>query len=82
MTLSANILYIGKSVTQNGSLYSGASVPSVTVVDLMARYQFTPNWFVQLNVENVGNRRYLAGCDYYCYYGAERNINASVSYKF
>ncbi|MFQ1047381.1 hypothetical protein [Avibacterium paragallinarum] len=48
----------------------------------MARYPFTPSWFVQLNVENVGNRRYLAGCDYYCYCGAERNINASVSYKF
>lgn len=82
LSLGAGVRYIGKSVTQNGSLYSGASVPSATVVDLMARYQFTPSWFVQLNVENVGNRRYLAGCDYYCYYGAERNINASVSYKF
>ncbi|WP_410678755.1 TonB-dependent siderophore receptor [Avibacterium paragallinarum] len=82
LSLGAGVRYIGKSVTQNGSLYSGASVPSATVVDLMARYPFTPSWFVQLNVENVGNRRYLAGCDYYCYYGAERNINASVSYKF
>ncbi|KGQ39957.1 TonB-dependent siderophore receptor [Gallibacterium anatis] len=82
LTVGAGIRYIGKSVTSQGSLYSGKEVPSATVVDLMARYAFDSNWIAQLNVENVGNRRYVAGCDYYCYYGAERNINASVSYKF
>ncbi|MCW9716941.1 TonB-dependent siderophore receptor [Avibacterium sp. 21-599] len=82
LTLGAGIRYIGKSVTSQGSLYSGKEVPSATVVDLMARYTFDSNWIAQLNVENVGNRRYIAGCDYNCYYGAERNINASVSYKF
>lgn len=82
LTVGAGVRYIGKSVTSQGSLYSGKEVPSATVVDLMARYAFDSNWIAQLNVENVGNRRYIAGCDYYCYYGAERNINASVSYKF
>lgn len=82
LTLGAGVRYIGNSVTSQGSLYSGKEVPSATIVDLMARYQFTSNWSTQVNVENVGNRRYLAGCDYYCYYGAGRNINASISYKF
>lgn len=82
LTLGAGVRYIGNSVTSQGSLYSGKEVPSATIVDLMARYQFTPNWSTQVNVENVGNRRYLAGCDYYCYYGAGRNINASISYQF
>lgn len=74
--------YVGSSVTAQGSLYSGAKVPSVTLVDLMARYDFNKNWSTQINVENLGDRRYVAACDYYCYYSAGRNINAQVSYKF
>ncbi|WP_373777665.1 TonB-dependent siderophore receptor [Glaesserella sp.] len=82
LTLGAGIRYVGHSVTAKGSLYSHARVPSATVVDLMARYTFNNNWVAQLNVDNVGNRKYVAACDYYCYYGAERNVNASLSYKF
>ncbi|ULJ60939.1 TonB-dependent siderophore receptor [Wielerella bovis] len=82
LTLGAGMRYIGNSVTANGSLYSGAKVPSATLFDVMARYPFGNNWTAQLNVDNVGDRRYLGGCDYYCYYGAGRNINASISYKF
>lgn len=82
LTVGAGIRYIGHSVTSKGSLYSHARIPSATVVDLMARYTFNTNWTAQLNVDNVGNRRYVAGCDYYCYYGQERKINGSLSYKF
>lgn len=82
LTLGAGIRYVGHSVTSNGSLYSGAQVPSSTVVDVMARQQFNKKFGMQLNIDNVGNRRYLAGCDYYCYYGASRNINVSLDYKF
>lgn len=82
LTVGAGIRYIGHSVTSKGSLYSHARLPSATVVDLMARYAITPNWIAQVNVDNVGNRRYVAACDYYCYYGAERKISGSLSYKF
>ena len=82
LTLGAGVRHIGHSVTAQGSLYSHARVPSATVVDLMARYTFNNNWVAQLNVDNVANRRYVAACDYYCYYGAERRLNASLSYKF
>ncbi|OOF69567.1 TonB-dependent siderophore receptor [Rodentibacter caecimuris] len=82
LTLGAGIRYNGKTVTDRGSLNPNKKVPSNTVVDLMAYYQITPNWSTQINVDNVSNRRYISGCDYYCYYGAERNINASLNYKF
>ncbi|WP_044470941.1 TonB-dependent siderophore receptor [Mannheimia massilioguelmaensis] len=82
LTLGAGLRYIGHSVTSKGSLYSHARVPSATVVDLMARYAITPNWIAQVNIDNIGNRRYIAGCDYYCYYGAERHATVNFSYKF
>lgn len=82
LTIGAGLRYVGHSVTAKGSLYSHARVPSATVVDLMARYTFNQNWTAQLNVDNVANRKYVAACDYYCYYGAERKINGSLSYKF
>lgn len=85
LTLGAGIRYVGHSVATKDDTYnpySHAQVPSTTVVDLMARYDFNQNWSAQVNVENVGDRRYVAACDYYCYYGAGRNINAQVSYKF
>lgn len=82
LTLGAGVRYLGHSVTSKGSLYSHARVPSATVVDLMARYAIDKNWTAQLNVDNVGDRKYVAACDYYCYYGAERKVNATLSYKF
>ncbi|MFA9499965.1 TonB-dependent siderophore receptor [Mannheimia sp. E30BD] len=83
LTIGAGVRYLGHSVTaKNYSVYSHACVPSATVVDLMARYTFNNNWTAQVNVDNVENRRYIAACDTYCYYGQERKINGSLSYKF
>lgn len=83
LTLGAGIRHIGTSVgSKDFAVYSQLRVPSATVVDLMAQYQFKNGIALQLNADNVGDRRYVAGCDTYCYYGAGRNINASVSYKF
>ncbi|MDG6894824.1 TonB-dependent siderophore receptor [Volucribacter amazonae] len=74
--------YIGNSVTATGSLYSGAKVPSATLVDLFASYNISPQWQARVNIDNLGNRKYLAGCDYYCYYGEGISGVASLSYKF
>lgn len=83
LTLGMGIRHIGNSVSsKNFSLYPNAKVPSATLLDLMVRYQPNSHWSVQLNVDNAANRRFIAGCDTYCYYGQSRNINASVSYKF
>lgn len=83
LTLGAGVRHIGSSIgAKNFAVYSSLRVPSTTVVDLMARYQFKNNWALQINADNVADRRYVAGCNNYCYYGAGRNVNASVSYKF
>ena len=83
LTVGAGVRYLGNSVTaKNYSLYSSARVPSATLVDLMARYEINSNWALQLNAENIGNRRYISGCDTYCYYGEGRKFTANLSFKF
>lgn len=83
LTLGAGVRYMGSSVTASQyGVYNGARVPSATVVDLMANYAINKNWSAQVNVQNVGDRKFLSGCDTYCYYGASRNILATVSYKW
>lgn len=82
LSLGAGVRYTGNSYTSNGSLYSGYRVPSSTVFDLFARYQFGTNWEAQINADNITNRSYISGCDYYCYYGQGRSVLGKVSYKF
>lgn len=83
LTIGAGVRYIGSSVgSKEWAAYPMAKVPSVTLVDLMASYQFTPNWSTQINVDNLTDKRYISGCNNYCFYGAGRNINAQISYKF
>lgn len=81
LTVGAGLRYIGSSVSSKGSLYSGAKVPFAALVDLFARYRFAGNWEAQINADNVGDRKFVSGCDYYCYYGQGRSINATVSYS-
>lgn len=38
---------------------------------------------VAVNANNLFNKDYLASCDgYYCYYGDQRSVVGSVSYKW
>ncbi|MEX0605198.1 TonB-dependent siderophore receptor [Marinobacter sp.] len=57
-------------------------VPSYTVFDLMAQYDFTRQWRAQLNVHNLADKEYVASCDYWCYYGEARSVVGSVSYRW
>ena len=82
LDIGAGIRYTGNSYTQAGSLYAGRQVPSSTVFDAFAKYRFARDWEAQINVDNLTNRRYLSGCDYNCYYGAERSITGKLSYRF
>ena len=82
LDIGAGIRYTGNSYTQAGSLYAGRQVPSSTVFDAFAKYRFARDWEAQVNVDNLTNRRYLSGCDYNCYYGAERSITGKLSYRF
>ncbi len=82
LKVGTGIRYVGNSYTAAGSLHSNVKVPSSTVWDLFARYDINRNWVAQINADNVTNRKYVAACDYYCYYGQGRSVVGSISYKF
>jgi iron complex outermembrane receptor protein len=64
------------------------TLPSYTLVDMAVGYDFSKlglkGFSAQLNVNNLTDEDYVATCNslYYCYYGAERSIVGSVSWKF
>lgn len=64
-------------------------VPDYTLVDLALGYDLgqlgLDGVSTRLNVNNLLDREYVASCFNsleFCYYGAERNITASLSYRF
>ncbi|AZT85685.1 TonB-dependent siderophore receptor [Marinobacter sp. NP-4(2019)] len=64
-------------------------VPDYTLVDLALGYDLgkvgLKGVSTQLNVHNLLDKEYVASCYNsleFCYFGAERNITASVSYRF
>ncbi len=64
-------------------------VPDYTLVDLALGYDLgkvgLEGVSTQLNVHNLLDKEYVASCYNsleFCYFGAERNITASVSYRF
>ncbi|MGL4615419.1 MAG: hypothetical protein ACRCVV_16260, partial [Shewanella sp.] len=61
---------------------SDRTVPSVTLVDLMAGYEITENWQAQLNINNLFDREFVSGCDYWCYYGQSRSAVLSANYRW
>ena len=61
---------------------NGYEVPSYTVFDAMASYDFAQNWRVQLNINNLADKEYIASCDYWCYYGEARRVTASLNYRW
>ncbi|MDE9568350.1 TonB-dependent siderophore receptor [Xenorhabdus bovienii] len=57
---------------------------SFAVVNLMGRYQFTSDLSLTVNLNNVFDKTYNTQFGYYkqSYYGAPRNVEATLSYKF
>jgi outer membrane receptor for ferric coprogen and ferric-rhodotorulic acid len=57
---------------------------SYSVVDLMARYQFNPQWSAQLNVGNVLDEEYFAPTEdgMQLFWQAPRNTTVSIRYSF
>ncbi|OCA55765.1 Ferripyoverdine receptor precursor [Photorhabdus namnaonensis] len=57
---------------------------SFAVVNLMSRYQFTPDLSLTVNLNNVFDKTYYTQFGQYSqyYYGAPRNIEAILRYKF
>jgi iron complex outermembrane receptor protein len=63
-------------------------LPSYGVLDLALGYDFEAlgvrGLSTRLNVQNLLDKKYVAACNSleFCYYGAERTVTLSVSYKF
>lgn len=87
-------LTIGGGVNWESSTYTIAYNPlgvldrieqsSFAVVNLMARYQFTPQWSAQLNVGNVFDKKYFRMFDAFSQmtYGEPRSALLSMRYTF
>ena len=79
LKVGAGIRYAGES-----SGGSAIDVPSYTVGDAMASYDFNDSWTAQLNVNNVTDEEYVASCesDFWCYYGESRSVIGSLKYNW
>lgn len=80
LTVGTGLRYIGKTVDE--ATYPNANIPSYTLWDAMIKYQFNKSWSAQLNATNLTDKTYVAGCSYWCYYGAERSVVGTVTYKW
>ncbi|PHM55341.1 TonB-dependent siderophore receptor [Xenorhabdus hominickii] len=86
-TLGAGVRYIG---TTSGDYEETFHVQPYSLYDLMAKYDLgeaSPQLkgaSVQLNVNNLSNKRYVASCSNKeaCFYGGGRSIFATVSYSW
>lgn len=80
LRLSLGVRYNGS--TEDERYYPGYKVSSYTLVDAMASYPLTPHWNLQVNATNLLNKEYLSACDFYCYYGTSRTVDAQLSYHW
>lgn len=86
--MGAGVRYVGDTYG-NASNTAVAHVGSYTVYDAAVHYDMgrlgnsLKGMTVAVEAKNLFNKDYLANCDgYWCYYGDERNVVASVNYKF
>jgi outer-membrane receptor for ferric coprogen and ferric-rhodotorulic acid len=86
-----NKLTIGGSVSYQSSIYydeayglGRATQGGITLLGLMARYDFTKQLSASLNIENLADKRYYSGLGGYngYVYGNPRNSWLKASYKF
>lgn len=91
VTLGAGVRYVGESQ----GLYSTGTeqnqnfkVAGYTTVDAALKYDLgrfgLPGSTVGVNVNNLFNREYVASCyrEYACYWGAERQIVGTATFRF
>src|SRR5690606_20871609 len=57
----------------------GEKVASYTLVDATASYPLSNHWNLQVNATNLLDKEYLSACDFYCYWGTSRTVDAQFS---
>ncbi|NIF58703.1 ferrichrome porin FhuA [Enterobacter sp. Ap-916] len=90
-TFGAGARYVGATSSFYASgpqVNNTFNVPSYTVADAMVKYDLArfglPGSSVAVNVNNLFNREYVSSCyrDYACYWGAERQVVATATFRF
>jgi iron complex outermembrane receptor protein len=77
LSFGAGARYRGKSWADNANTLR---VPEATVFDAAIRYEKN-DWKASLNVTNLLDKNYVAGCntEYFCGYGEARTVNFKIS---
>lgn len=81
LSVGSGVRYVGSTFgdkTEDPSL----KVPAYTLWDAMVAYDFTKDWRLQVNATNLTNKEYVSVCNYWCYYGEGRTLNANITYRW
>lgn len=85
LTIGSGVRYVNGITSDRLNTHT---LPSYTLVDMAVGYDLSKvginGLSAQLNVNNLTDKSYVAACNSlsYCYFGAERSIVGSVSWKF
>lgn len=81
LTLSGGVRFMGSSWADNANTLK---VPSVTLLDAGASYEFADGWKANLAITNLTDEVYVASCQNAtgCYYGEERRASLALARKF
>lgn len=91
LTIGSGVRYVGSSVGQYTTTAlnnQNFSVASYSVVDAAIKYDLgrfgLPGSSVGVNINNLFDREYVASCyrDYACYWGAERQVVGTATFRF
>ena len=94
LTFGAGVRYTGSTVsyykydTTTGKKNDSFNVAGYTVADAMVKYDLArfglPGSSVAVNVNNLFDREYVSSCysEYACYWGAERQVVATATFRF
>jgi iron complex outermembrane receptor protein len=85
-SLGAGVRYLGRGFSDGVS----AIIPSATLVDLVAAYDFdklNPRLHgasLDVTVNNLADTRYISSCyaTVWCWYGSERTVQATLRYRW
>ncbi len=85
LTVGGGVRYVGSS---QGDTANSFKVASYSVVDAAVKYDLArfglAGSSVGLNVKNLLDREYVASCytDYACYWGSDRQVVATATFRF
>lgn len=80
----ASVIRLGRTGCESSALKSALEQPSFALVSLVARYEFNPALSLQLNIENLFDKRFYSQIGVYdqLAYGPPRNVPLLMNYNF